>query len=116
MSSNIRIPRICEQCGQEFIAKTTVTKNCSALCRKRYYKNLKRIEKLEGVNSIPVQKKEFIQNKISDKEFLSIAEACQLLGAGRTTLYRMIKAGSIGVAKLGTRTIIKKTELEKLFI
>ncbi len=115
MSSNIRIPRVCEQCGKEFIAKTTVTKNCSPICRKRYYKNLKRIEKLDNVNSIPVQKKEFIQTKMSDKEYLSISEACQLLGTGRTTLYRIIKGGTLKAAKIGTRTIIKKSEIEKLF-
>ena len=38
MSSNIQIQRVCEFCGNEFTARTTVTKLCSAKCRKANYK------------------------------------------------------------------------------
>uniref|UniRef100_UPI0028B10B01 hypothetical protein n=1 Tax=Sphingobacterium multivorum TaxID=28454 RepID=UPI0028B10B01 len=38
MSSNIKIKKICQQCGQEFIARTTVTKYCGDNCAKKAYK------------------------------------------------------------------------------
>jgi hypothetical protein len=38
MSSNIKITRICQHCGHEFVAKTTVTKYCDKTCAKRAYK------------------------------------------------------------------------------
>ena len=115
MSSNIRIPKICQFCGGEFIAKTTVTKYCSNNCSKRGYKKRKRAEKIEAVGNLETQKMEFNQDAIGNKDFLSISETCTLLGASRMTLYRQIKKGTIKAAKLGSRTIIKRTEIEKLF-
>lgn len=115
MSSNIRVPKICQHCGQEFIAKTTVTKYCGDNCAKRAYKKRKRDEKVQEVAPVAIQKAEHNQHKIQDKDFLSIAETCELLGASRMTLYRQIKNGTINAAKIGRRTIIKRTEIEKLF-
>ena len=115
MSSNIRVPKICQHCGAEFIAKTTVTKYCSDTCSKRAYKKRKRSEKIEKVANVATQKIEFTQDVIGNKDFLSISETCSLLGASRMTLYRQIKKGTIKAAKLGSRTIIKRTEIEKLF-
>jgi len=48
MSSNIRINRICQQCGSEFEAKTTVTQFCSDRCAKHNYKARKRVEKVKA--------------------------------------------------------------------
>ncbi len=45
----------------------------------------------------------------------SIDETCQLVGASRWTIYRMIDKGSLKVGKLGSRTIIKRQEIDKLF-
>lgn len=115
MSSNIRVPKICQHCGTEFIAKTTVTKFCTDNCAKRAYKVRKRNEKIDSVANVAQQKAVLNQEIIGDKEYLSIAETCQLIGASRMTLYRQIKKGTIKAAKLGTRTIIKRTEIENLF-
>jgi excisionase family DNA binding protein len=115
MSSNIRVPKICQHCGIEFIAKTTVTKYCGDNCAKRAYKKRKRDEKVQEVAPVAVQKVQHNQSQIKHKDFLSIAETCELLGASRMTLYRQIKNGTINAAKIGRRTIIKRTEIEKLF-
>lgn len=115
MSSNMRIPKICQECGCDFIARTTVTLCCSDRCAKRAYKRRKRQEKVEAVPTLTEQKKVQTSTVIADKEFLSIKETCQLLGTSRMTLYRQIKEGNIQVAKVGRRTIIKRTEIEKLF-
>lgn len=116
MSSNIRIPKICQHCGNEFVAKTTVTKFCGDDCAKRAYKKRKRDEKVRGVAPVAIQKQEHNQNYLKHKDFLSIAETCELLGTSRMTIYRQIKNGSIQSAKIGRRTIIKRTEIEKLFL
>lgn len=115
MSSNIRVPKICQHCGTEFIAKTTVTKFCGDNCAKRAYKKRKRDQKVQEVAPTAVQKQEYNQEQVRDKDFLSIAETCKLLGASRMTLYRQIKNGKIQAAKIGSRTIIKREEIEKLF-
>jgi excisionase family DNA binding protein len=115
MSSNIRVPKVCQHCGNEFIAKTTVTQYCGDLCAKRAYKKRQRDKKVQDISSVASQKSQHNQQKIQDKDFLSISETCELLGASRMTLYRQIKSGTISAAKIGRRTIIKRTEIEKLF-
>jgi excisionase family DNA binding protein len=115
MSSNIRVPKICQHCGKEFTAKTTVTKYCGDTCAKRAYKIRKRDEKILKVATISNQKYVFIQKHLQDKDILSISETCKLLGASRMTLYRQIKKGTIKAVKFGNRTIIKRSEIDKLF-
>lgn len=115
MSSNIRIKRICQQCGTEFIAKTTVTKYCSDRCAKRAYKLRKRQEKIEESKQ---ETQQIIQQPLLElqaKEFLTIKETCQLVGLSRTTLWRSIKKGQLKTAKIGNRVIIRKKDLEDLF-
>ena len=115
MSSNIEITKVCQECGKEYTARTTVTRFCSHECARKNYKKRKKAEKLNQVKSPNNQKAEYNFQKLNDKEFLSIADTCQLLGASRMTIYRQIKNGNINAVKLGRRTIIKKSEIEKLF-
>jgi excisionase family DNA binding protein len=53
--------------------------------------------------------------KTIEKEFLSIKETCQLLGISRRTVYRMFDRGELKAGKAGTRRIIRRTEIDKLF-
>jgi len=115
MTSNIRVSKICQHCGKEFIAKTTVTKFCGEPCAKRNYKKRKREEKIKAVLAVEEQKVDFYQSKVEEKEFLSIAETCTLLGASRMTIYRQIKKGNLKATKLGRRTIILRSEINKFF-
>lgn len=113
MSSNIRIEKTCLHCAEMFIAKTTVTKYCSDNCAKRAYKKRKRQEKLQTIdNPSPSLVSE---NGVQSKDFLSIQDACKLLGTSRWTIYRMIDRKQLNAAKLGSRTIIKRADIEKLF-
>ncbi len=114
MSSNIRIPKICEQCGEEFIAKTTVTKYCGDNCAKRGYKRRKREEKINTVRPVEKQKLDMRLENIKIKDFISVAEACKYLGVSRMTIYRQIKSGNIRAGKIGSRTIIDKASILKL--
>lgn len=115
MSSNIRIKRICQHCGEEFIAKTTVTQYCGDRCAKRAYKARKKAEKIEASNEETRQQIEQPIIELQAKEFLTIQETCKLLGISRTTLWRIIKDGRLKTAKLGTRVIIRKLDLQDLF-
>jgi excisionase family DNA binding protein len=115
MSSNIRIKKVCQHCGEEFIAKTTVTKYCGDNCAKRAYKARKKKEKINKTPSVDEQKIEFRERSLEQKEFLNIQETSHLLGASRMTIYRQIKKGNIPAIKLGRRTIIMKSALENLF-
>ena len=116
MSSKIEITKVCQQCGKEFNAKTTVTKFCSHTCADRNYKQRRKAKKLNQVKTPVQQKTDYNLSQLNGKEFLNIAETCQLLGASRMTIYRQIKSGNIPALKLGRRTIIRKSDIEKLFV
>lgn len=114
MSSNIKVKRICQHCSKEFIARTTVTKYCSHKCSQRAYKARKRAEKVKQANT---ETKRIIQQPIEQlkaKEFLNINEVCQLVGISRRTVYRLIEQGDLKKIKVGSRTIIKRSVLNKL--
>jgi excisionase family DNA binding protein len=115
MSSNIRMQKKCQNCGKSFIARTTVTQFCSDICSKRSYKKRKREGKI--LNAIEREKVQIPFNLVvKEKEFLSIDETCQLLGASRWTIYRLISDSKLPATKLGRRTIIKRSHIDKLFI
>lgn len=114
MSSNIKVQRICQHCGKEFTARTTVTKYCGDKCSKRAYKARKRAGKVEASNNETYQIKVQPIAELNEKDFLSINEACKLLGISRRTVYRLIERGKLTVNKVATRTIIKRSELNKL--
>ncbi len=113
MSSNIKIQRICEYCGKEFTAQTTVTKYCSTICTGRAYKARKRSEKVEISNLETARIKNQPIEDLKAKEFLNINEVCKLVGISRRTIYRLIEQGELNKIKVGTRTIIKRLELNK---
>ena len=132
MSSNIKIPKFCQYCGQAFVAQTTTTRFCGHKCASRAYKQRKREEKvqttlsdqiksvtsansenLQSLQSLPIQTGNFIN--LRDKEFLSVQEAAILLGASRWTIQRMIQREELKAGKLGRRTIIPRSEIDNLF-
>lgn len=119
MSSNIQIQRICIFCGNEFTARTTVTQCCSDTCAKKAYKARMKAAKIEVSNKKTIQTKSIpAQNivAINSKDFLTIAEACQLLTVSRWTLWRLIKAGHLSTGKLGRLTRIKRSDIEGMFV
>jgi excisionase family DNA binding protein len=110
----MRIEKICAYCGGHFIAQKTSSRCCSDDCSKRDYKRRKRDEKIQS--AIRETNMQTPYNPIiKEKAYLSIGEACSLLGASRWTLYRLIEKGTIAVAKVGRRTIIQKSTIDELF-
>lgn len=131
MSSTIKLPKFCNHCGKAYIAQKTTTKYCSHKCNSAAYKQTKREEKVNAefknqqskiVTSVPIVATEVLPTPIvgnhtnlREKEFLSIMEVATLLGASRWTIQRMIKSNRLPVAKLGSRTIIKRASIDNLF-
>lgn len=115
MSSNIQIQRVCEYCGNEFTARTTVTKLCSAMCRKANYKAKQRAEKIERSNNETKRIKNKPIEELKEKEFLSVREVATLLGCSLRTAYRLINAGTLTGVNLAERmTRVKRSEINKL--
>lgn len=102
-------------CQVAFIAKTTVTKFCSQKCASKAYKLNSKKEKI-----VEAQKDEYNKSvgidigMIQSKDFLSIKEACILLGISRMSFYRYIKNGKLKQANLGGRVLIKRELLNLL--
>jgi len=115
MSSSIEVQRICEYCNNEFTARTTKTRFCSHICNSRAYKKSIKESKIEKSNKETLTIVSKPIEEIKAKPFLSVSETCILLGISRRTIYRMLERGEIVSAKAGTRTIIKRSEIDKLF-
>lgn len=114
MSSNIRLQKSCQFCGEKFTAKTTVTQFCSHNCAKRAYKKKKRDEKINTAVQQETEKATY-NPAISNKEFLTVDEACQLINASRWTIYRLIDKGELKAGKVGRSTRIPRTAINQLF-
>lgn len=114
MSSNIKVQRICQHCGIEFTARTTVTQYCGDNCAKRAYKARMKAEKVEKSNKETQRIKNQPMEELKARAFLSIADTCKLVGISRRTVYRMIARGDLSPGKAGKRTIIRRSELEEL--
>lgn len=79
-TSNIRIKKICQWCGNEFEAQKATTQYCCKRCAEHAYKERKRQEKkkiTETHDSLLAHENKLSQ--LSKREFLSVAEVAQLL-------------------------------------
>jgi excisionase family DNA binding protein len=79
---------------------------------------LKRQEKVQ--QTLEEDKRASVQTNISvsskspgSKEYLSVADACELYGISRFTVYRLIDSGKIAAGKIGRRTIIPRSEFTR---
>lgn len=115
MSSNIRILRICNFCGSEFTARTTVTKYCQQMCASRAYKARTQQEAVQKSNQETASVISAPLAKIQAKDFLNIDEACQILGVSRWTLSRAIKAKRLQATRFGKRVVIKRSAIDQMF-
>ena len=113
MSSNIRIERICEWCGKQFTAQTTVTRFCSKRCTEHAYKERLRQKKISLSNQETAHNSR--EKESRNKEFLSPSETARYLGVGRTYIYDCINRGKIKVTRNGRKTLISKTDIHAMF-
>jgi excisionase family DNA binding protein len=57
---------------------------------------------------------QIVSSTTDRRVLLSIGEAAQLLGIGRSTLYRLLTDGDLTGVKIGARTLIRRSDLEAL--
>ena len=116
MSSNIKVQRVCQNCGREFTARTTVTKCCSDACSKRLYKKRKRSASIEKSDQETLSIKIKPIEELKAKEFLTVREVATLLQCSLRTTYRLIKLGNLKATNLFERkTLVRRTDIEILF-
>ncbi|HEY5592635.1 MAG TPA: helix-turn-helix domain-containing protein [Paludibacter sp.] len=114
--SKLKIPKICEQCGKPFEAKTVVTRFCSPICVNKSGKEKKREAKdVERKQSILEQSTNQIA-QIQTRPYISITEATVLFGISKDTIRRLIKAEKISAVNLGQRlTRVSRLHIEAMF-
>ncbi|GAB4020260.1 helix-turn-helix domain-containing protein [Spirosoma migulaei] len=115
MSSNIRIIRICQQCGNEFEARKTTTKTCSDNCAKKAYKARQRSANAQASNEQTLQIKLKPIEDIKAQEFLTVNESAKLIRISRRSLYRLNERGELPFVKLNRRTVIRRSDIDRLF-
>jgi excisionase family DNA binding protein len=115
MSSNIEITRVCQHCGNDFTARTTVTKYCSQKCASMAYKVRTRNEKVKASME---QTKQILSRPVEQlkaREYLSVSEASELVGVSKRTMYRLLERRLLKAGRFGARRIIKRSELDRYF-
>jgi excisionase family DNA binding protein len=116
MSSKIEVQRICQHCGNEFTARTTVTQYCSDTCSKRAYKARLKAAKIENSNKETQRTKSQPIEELKAKEFLTVREVARLLNCSVRSAYYYIESGTIKAVNLGQRiTRVKRSDIDKLF-
>jgi len=116
MSSNIKVQKICQHCGNEFTARTTTTTYCSHKCNSAAYKAKIRAAKVEESNKETRRIKTQPIEELKAKEFLTVRDTAILLNCSIRTTYRLIESGTIKAVNLAERkTLVKHSELDKLF-
>jgi excisionase family DNA binding protein len=56
----------------------------------------------------------FMEKPMIEKMTLTIRDTIAATGIGRTKLYALISAGELTPIKIGTRTLLRRTDLEAL--
>ena len=113
MSTNIKVQRICQFCGKEFTARTTVTQYCGDNCSKRAYKARQRATKVETSNKETLQIKTKPIEELKVQEFLSVRHVAKLIGSSRQTVYNLINTGKLqAVNILKKKTIVRRCDLD----
>ncbi len=116
MSSNIKVQRICQHCGNEFTARTTTTQYCGNTCSRRAYKARVRSTKIEESNKQTQGIKTKPFEELKAKEFLTVRDVATLLNCSVRSVYLYIESGNIKAVNLAERkTLVKRSEIDKLF-
>ena len=115
-TSSIRIMKICQWCGVEFVAQKVSTKYCSHRCANLAYKQAvrdKRVKQAEA-ETLSIKLEKPIEN-VKDKEYLSFAQAGKLLGLSRQAVYNMVKAGNLKASKISSRlSFIRRADIDAM--
>lgn len=103
-ASKVKIKKVCEWCGQEFMAWKVSTRFCSKQCNSHAYKDAIRKRVLLQTEQDTMEKADKISaSNTGNKDYMSIAEAASLLGVTRMTVYNLIYSNALRAAKITSR-------------
>lgn len=111
----MEVIKTCLWCGKQFIAYKITTKYCCHSCNSAAYKQAKRNEKMAEFVKEDRKKNIHEVKKIKDKPYLSPNEVSTLLGLSRASIYRYMASGDLKALQLKGKTIIRRSDVEKLF-
>ena len=115
-TSNIRIKKVCQWCGNEFEAQKTTTQYCCKRCAEHAYKERKRQEKkkiTETLDSLTARENKI--NQLSGRDYLSVAEVGQILNVTPRAVYNLIYRGTIKAYRLTSQwAVIKRTDIDAM--
>jgi excisionase family DNA binding protein len=117
MGSYLRIPKLCQNCDTKFIAKRATTKFCSKPCADADNKARKRSLGIKNVEEIASTKKpqQTPSPIIYHKEILSLIEAAEYMGIGKTTAYRYCVENRLKCVKINRRIFIRRQDIHAVF-
>lgn len=107
MSSNLKIEKVCEWCGSQFVARTTATAYCSHRCSSLAYKERKRQAKLQQFKDEYARTQTNPRKDIQEVEFMTPIELSRLLGMSRASIYNYITSGVIKKLRLRGKWRVK---------
>jgi excisionase family DNA binding protein len=84
-------------------------------CTKANSKQKIRNSKIEVSNKETQRIKNKPLDELKTKDFLSVTEVSKLIGCSRQNVYKLINAGKLIAIVLEKKTIIKRSDLDKLF-
>lgn len=115
MSSNIQVSRVCEYCKNDFAAKKTTTRFCSAKCNNASLKMKVKEEKVikSDAETAIIKITPILETMM--KAYYTIEDLSQMFGMSKRTFYRIIERGELPSAKLGSKTFVQKEAIENLF-
>lgn len=113
MTGKFEYKKVCNFCGNEFVAQKSTTKYCSERCAKRGNKEENRQERLRKESEAI---KERNRQNLLAQENLSLTDAAVLLGISRPTLYKLLNDRGVELLRISKRTIrVKKSDLLNLY-
>ena len=112
MEEKTTFRKICQHCGREFTAYTSVTAYCSTRCANLADKLKKRNERLRETQNDVLEMQRLA---LLDKNYLTLSDAARLLQVSRNTLYRIIRDNKVPLLRFTDRTVrISREELERV--
>ena len=115
-TSKLRIQKVCDWCGKEFLSQKTTTRYCSKRCAERAYKDRVRRQRISDAEAeVRIRSMERPFHEIREKTFLRIKETARLLDVSVRTVYNLIYTGKLQASKLSSRlTIISKDDVDAM--
>jgi excisionase family DNA binding protein len=114
----MRIPKTCEFCQEDFVARKTNSKTCSDDCAKRLYKLNQRNKKIQQASEENRNKRSSDGFKPIDdiqavqlRDILDLQQAATYLNISPLTLRRWVLSGKITSHKIGKKHMFLKSKL-----